>query len=224
MRFDRLQRAVKMQRARNEGNNLPFMIQELASLFLSFEETDAADSLNKEAIDFVSGVFVEGHSGHRNRDPLRMSLFLQRAQIKLTQGAIEEAERWMVDADSLLRSFAPPAAALDQWQSHQCAWGQLYLRQGRYVDSERALLSCRGTNLAEGTVAPIRGPENDDVPLRTETPAARTGQAALDLVRLYEGWGRRSEAERHRGEARQFQQVRDSLRSEYRARFVSGGS
>ena len=40
-RFELLQRAIDMQRAQNEGNNFPFMIQELTHMLISYQDIRA---------------------------------------------------------------------------------------------------------------------------------------------------------------------------------------
>ena len=69
-----LERAVAMQRARDEGNNFPFMLTELASRYLKMGYAARADSLEREAIAYVERVFVAGHDGFRYRDPMQLPI------------------------------------------------------------------------------------------------------------------------------------------------------
>ncbi len=214
-RIERLQQAIGMQRARNEGNNFPFMIQELIQILVAYQEIEQADSLNKEAIDFVNEVFIPGHDGYRYRDVVHMGSFRQRAEIKLSQGEIQKAALWMSRADSLLQRRGEGFSTFLQWRAHHCIWGSLYFRQGRYAEAEKSLLTCRGEEAPRGQEPPFPEPENYDSFSRRDPSPDQSGQAALDLIRLYEAWGRPADANPYREEALRYHQRLDSLRAEY---------
>ncbi|MFV1980238.1 MAG: serine/threonine protein kinase, partial [Rhodothermia bacterium] len=147
LRIERLRQAIAMQRARNEGNNFPFMIQELTNILINYGEFDEAEHLNDEAIAFATETFVPGHDGYRYRNRVLLSLYRERSAIKSSTGRLEEAERWLVRSDSILAEVEAGPATVTTRQTHQCAWGRLFLRQARYSESESALLTCRKVSL-----------------------------------------------------------------------------
>ena len=215
MRIERLRQAIAMQRVRNEGNNFPFMIIDLVAVLIPLQEIEEADSLNKEALDFVEAVFIPGHDGYRYRDMTRMGSFRQRAQLKVRNGEIDEAEGWMIRSDSLFQRMGEGIPAFLRWRLQHCTWGRLFFRQGRYGEAEKSLLTCRGEDAPRGQTPPFPKPENyDSFPRGAPTPD-QSGQAALDLIHLYEAWGRPADADPYREEARRYHQRLDSLRATY---------
>jgi tetratricopeptide (TPR) repeat protein len=204
-RLELLQRAITMQRERNEGNNFPFMIQELTNILLRFDEIDEAEALNNEAIAYVSEVFVDGHDGFRYRKPLQIALFEERSKILLASGDIAGAQMWLQRADSILIKLDPGSQSYRNWQSLQCTHGRLFSRQGRYAEAEEALLICRGEEIS-GNGSHFRSRPDGFVPIMRENlPVSRTGRSAVDLVELYEAWGKPANAVPYRDEATRYE-------------------
>ena len=179
------------------------------------QEIEQADSLNKEALVFVNEVFIPGHDGYRYRDPMHIALFKQRAEVKLNQGEVQEATLWMSRSDSLFQRFGEGSSAFYSWQWYHCLWGPIFFRQGRYAEAEKSLLTCRGEEAPRGQVPPFPKPENYDTFPRAEPVPDQSGQAALDLIDLYEAWGRPADADLYREEALRHRQRLDSLRAAY---------
>lgn len=217
LRMERLRQAIDMQRVRNEGNNFPFMIQELTHLLLFYQEFEEADALNQEALDFVHEVFVAGHDGHRYRDAVRMIFYRQRAEIFLGKGAEQEAERWIMRSDSLMQHFEDAGAALGVWQSNHCIWGKIYLQQGHHAEAEKSLLTCLGEAAPRGWDLPVFVSEDAEFLDVKPYPNVQR-QAEENLIMLYDTLGKPRSADPYRNAVDLFRQRIDSLQADYNQR------
>ena len=137
-----LRRAVAMQRALPEGNNFPFMAQELARLYrLGGRPADAVPLL-RDGLAFVRAEFTPGRDAHRYRAPLEAALADALAQAHLDLGAPEAAGRWLAGADSALAVAPDDGAGALTVRTHQCVRGRWQLAAGRADEAERTLEAC----------------------------------------------------------------------------------
>ncbi|MEM6784422.1 MAG: serine/threonine-protein kinase [Bacteroidota bacterium] len=207
-----LRRAVAMQRARNEGNNFPFMVQPLADAYLLAERPAEADSVLAEALDFVTTVFVPGHDGHRYRQPVQAALARDRAVAHLNLDRLDESDRWLTYADSVLGLLSSEAQHLSTWQTQRCVEGRLRSAQQRPSEAERALLACAGVGPPRAPAAPFQPP--DVVSPIFDAPSV---QASAALVVFYDEQGRPDEAAPYRATAAAYSAQRDSIGTLLRA-------
>ncbi|MEM8556956.1 MAG: serine/threonine-protein kinase, partial [Bacteroidota bacterium] len=212
MRTGILRRAVAMQRARNEGNNFPFMVQPLADAYLLAGRPAEADSVLAEALAFVTDTFVPGHDGYRYRQPVQAGIARDRALAYLRLGDLDESARWLTYADSVLALLPRDAQYLGVWQVQQCVEGRLRWAQGREGEAERALLACAGFGPPGASAAPFPAPETP-LPLVVE-PTARASAA---LVAFYDAQDRADEADSYRAAATRFVTASDSIGAVLRA-------
>ncbi|MEL7363099.1 MAG: tetratricopeptide repeat protein, partial [Bacteroidota bacterium] len=206
MRTGILRRAVAMQRARNEGNNFPFMVQPLADAYFLVGRPAEADSLLAEALAFVTDTFVPGHDGERYRHPIQAALARDRALAHIDLGRLGEAARWLAYADSVLALLPRESRYLTTWQIQRCAEGRLRWAQQRPDEAERALLACAGIGPPRAPAAPFQPPAVPTSPDRVFSP-----RASVALVDFYDAHGRTDEADPYRAVARAFVTARDSI-------------
>ena len=123
------ERAADMLRRQPGGNNLPFILNSLASRYLYAGQAGIAESLAREAHAFVAASFTPGTDGFRYREPsLRYSSqFIARALAE--QGKTEEAERWL-----------PSRPPFDM--SELCALGSWHAARKETRQAEQRLRAC----------------------------------------------------------------------------------
>ncbi|MEM1115266.1 MAG: serine/threonine-protein kinase [Bacteroidota bacterium] len=199
-----LRQAVEMQRARNEGNNFPFMAQDLADRHLWAGRPAEAAPLLREAFAFVSDRFVPGHDGEPYRLPVQAGLASSLVRAHLDLDDLASATRWLEAADSLVARLPPEAASRAAWQVLACTRGRLLRMQSRYPEAERALLGCAGEGPPRGLASPFPG-----------LPASAPPRVRHELVALYDAWSRPEVAAPHREAAARFVAARDSVRRVY---------
>ncbi|HYE96353.1 MAG TPA: tetratricopeptide repeat protein, partial [Rubricoccaceae bacterium] len=207
-----LERAVAMQRARNEGNNFPFIIEALAKHYQQAGRYAEADALLGEALVFVRTRFVPGNDGHRYRDRLLVVLPQYQAAARMGLGDLAGAARTLATADSGLARLPRTAGHYDAWRYQTCYRGRLLRLQGHPAGAERWLLACRGIGPPRAPSSPFPGAE--------ALPALRQQRfqemASADLAALYEAWGRPEAATPYRADAARHRARVDSLRQAYR--------
>lgn len=205
-------RAVAMQRARDEGNNFPFMTNDLAGLYNEIGRFAEAEALLTEAASYTETHFVPGSDSHRYRDGLLVFLEQRQALSLLGLGRLAAADRHLADADSVILRLPRLAAHHGTWRDQQCALGALRLRQKRWAEAEATLLACAGDNSHHLPASPFPAPPPDpgaDRPFRD--------RAATALVVLYDATGRPSLAQPYRAEAARAGRYTDSLRAVFGA-------
>ena len=201
-------RAVAMLRARNEGNNFPFMAQELANRLRRAGRLAEADALLREALAFAEATFRGGHPGARYRPMLRAVLHGDLSLNAYLRGDLDEAEREAGHADRAVRTL-PPGVAHARWQHVRCVAGTTAAARGR--DATADLLACAGDPDPRAAVSPF-----------PPVPAGRpeTVPAIHDAIAgVYDRLGRPSDAARSRA-------GRDSLAqadAAYRRTLVEAG-
>jgi serine/threonine-protein kinase len=186
--FPLYRRAVAMQRARNEGNNFPFMAQELATRLRGAGRLAEADSLLREALTVTERTFQGGHPGARYRQRLGAVLHAELALNALLRGLLGAAERGVVRADRALRALPADVDAQQRWQFVRCVAGMT--AEARGLDGTSDLLACAGEPDPLATASPFPvGPSRRAYPV----PAVYEAVAGL-----YARLGRPSEAARSR--------------------------
>lgn len=140
--FPLYRRAVAMQRVRNEGNNFPFMAQELANRFRQASRPAEADALHREALAFSEATFRDGHPGARYRLRLQAVLHGELALNARLRGDLDDAEREVALADGALRALPRDDAAGQTWRLVRCVAGMTAEARGR--DATADLLACAG--------------------------------------------------------------------------------
>ena len=206
-----LERALAMQRERPEGNNFPFIVDALGSLYVMLGRDADADALSAEGIAFAQAHFVPGSDGARYRDRMVLALLTWRVEALLNLGRLGDAERQLRAADSVMAQMPPTSDAYSAWRSVACQRGHLLRLRRQFAQAEPPLLTCAGVPPPRGLPSPFRrSPESatnrrhwDDV-------------AAVQLVALYDAWDRPNEAARYRANAARFRAHRDSVRTLYR--------
>ncbi|GAB5537080.1 MAG: hypothetical protein Rubg2KO_33290 [Rubricoccaceae bacterium] len=204
--LQRLRRAVEMQRQRNEGNNFPFMVQDLGGQYQRGGRPAEAAPLFQEAFTFVTDRFVPGHEGEGYRHPILMSLSIALAETHLDLGDIDTATRWLAVSDSVLARLPREASSLSFWRTQMCTRGTLFRLQDRQLEAERALRSCLGEGPPTGIAPPFPG-----------SLAVRPGHvqlASYELVRFYESLGRPDAAAPYRDAAARHEANLEAWRAE----------
>jgi serine/threonine-protein kinase len=186
--FPLYRRAVAMQRARNEGDNFPFMAQELASRLRDAGRLAEADALLREALAFSEATFHGRHSGSRYRTRLRALLLGELALNAYLQGRLGEAEREVARADRALRALPPDADAQQRWRLVRCVAGMT--ADARGLDATADLLACAGDPDSRATASPF--------PVVSSRPAYPVPAVYEAVAVLYDRLGRPADAGRSR--------------------------
>ncbi len=195
-----LERAVAMQRARNEGNNFPFMVLDLASNYSEAGRYAEAEALSREGIAFVQTRFVPGDDGFRYRDRILILLLQKRADALSGLGEFGVAAHQLTSADSVLMRLPRLTTYYEVWQNQMCSLGRLLLHQRRYAEAEPPLLACHGELPPRAPAAPFPRPE-----VASSTPSSVfSTPASVALAELYETEDRPDEAARYRAEVERF--------------------
>ncbi len=203
-----LERAVAMQRARNEGNNFPFMVLDLSSNYREAGRYAEAEALSRDGIAGVPTRFVPGDDGFRYRDRILILLLQKRADALRGLGEIGVAAHQLASADAVIMRLPRLTTNSEVWQTQMCSLGTLLLQQRRYAEAEPLLLACYGEGPPRAPASPFPVPEA----VRPADERGLRATASAGLVALYEAWGRPAEAAPYRAEAARYQAFQDSLR------------
>ncbi len=208
-----MERAVAMQRVRNEGNNFPFMANDLGGLYNELGRSAEADALFAEATAFVEDHFVPGSDGGRYRDRILIILNQRWSTALLGLGRLDDADRQLAASDSVLARLPRLAVHHEAWQSQMCALGALRLSQGSLDEAEADLLACYGAGPPGAAASPF--PSTKATALANVRPFQDSGALALET--LYDDAGRPAEAAPYRAQAAQVRAKTDSIRVAFRS-------
>ncbi len=202
------ERAVAMQRARNEGNNFPFMAMDLGVEYRRVGRPAEATALAAEGIAFIEARFVPGADGVRYRDRMLAFLAQNRAMYLADTGDFAEASRSLVFSDSLVARLPRVAMNHGVWRAQMCAVGMVRLREQRLAEAEPPLLACAREASPRASASPFPRPAVADLMEDVYTREI----AVPALVALYDAQGRAPEAARFRPEADRIAARLDSFR------------
>lgn len=139
------ERALAMIRARPDGNNLPFVVEAVATQRLLAGRTDGLVEIIHEATQYASRTFVPGRDGARYRDPALAMLGLLDVRAHLAAGEMRLAAAALARADAALARL-PPTPDYDFLRRNAVCHARAldaHARLGRAADAETALRRCQ---------------------------------------------------------------------------------
>lgn len=186
-------RAAAMLRQRPGGNNLPFLLQSLASHVAWAGRYAEADSLLHEAEVYAEQHFLPGTDAERYRVPILHTLAIHRIESQLALQNAVGVDRARARADSLVRLELPGTHALRN--AHACVEGMIAYQRADWPAAESYLRTC----------------------LETDLNIRHHYRAALQLIAQLDTQGREREADPYRDLARRAAVFADSLTQAYEA-------
>lgn len=186
-------RAAAMLRERPGGNNLPFLLQSLASHVAWAGRYAEADSLLHEAEVYAEQHFLPGTDAERYRAPILHTLAIHRIESQLALQNAVGVDRSRARADSLVRLELPGTHALRN--AHACVDGMIAYQRADWPAAETSLRTC----------------------LETDLNIRHHYRAALQLIAYLDAHGREREADPYRDLARRAAVFADSLTEAYEA-------
>ena len=174
------ERAIAMQRARDEGNNLPYMLSDLANRRLEQRRFADADSLYREAL----GLFTTRYG---DRFPATVAIQQGLIGTQIEMGNLTDAEERLDAVEQTLRRFPESRIGPEYRRQIECHRGRLALARGAFHEAEVHLLRCTGEQ-----------PQSAGTPTGDVPSGRRNFQIRVDgyraLAQLYEQQGRMAEA------------------------------
>ncbi len=183
-RIEFLWRAIDMQRQVNEGNNFPFMVQEVAWYLRLGGAPDVARNLLSEAAAFVDTSFVDGRESFRYRDYVSTMVAMSMVELEVANGDAEQANIWFARGDSLIAQI-PEQAQPSSWRDLLLQLeGSKHRVDGKYREAEELLLT------AYSNASDEQSPSEHFI--------HRIDWVGYHLSLLYRDWGRPYQASRYR--------------------------
>ncbi len=180
-----LKEAAEMLQQRNEGNNYPFILHELANLTLDAELFLVADSLLSEAFQFIDNNFVLNQDGYKYRNSLLAENLQLTAQAAAGNSEIEKAINALSAADSFLLQAPPIHNYYANWRRHNCTRGKISRILGDLVASRQELLACYDHTHPEALQSPYPLPDSFELHTFINRVPRLKGRAAIELQQLY---------------------------------------
>ncbi|NND72745.1 MAG: serine/threonine protein kinase [Rhodothermales bacterium] len=212
-RSERLRQALDMLRLRNEGNNYPFILEELGSIAASVGEFEIAHGLLAEGLTFVDANFVEGTDAFRYRTRLLASIERTIGRSYLLAGDAESAAYHVGERERLLKDV-PPIDGHYQWIENACFSGLQQMEAGNTDSAEQSLITCYDHTNARSLVydgVDQEGKTRSNAVM--ERPASLSGWAANKLTELYVARGDETGRKMVEARAERYRSEVDSLHS-----------
>ena len=211
-RVKKLAQAADMLRVKNEGNNFPFILQELSTILIRAGYSDYAKNLLSEAVQFTREHFVPGTDGYRYLDGLQIVLYQKIIDSEIRSGQFENAEKNLSTLDSMILASGEVLDGID-WLWETCARGSLQANRKNYLNALALLRTCNDFESEDALIPTVAIVDTLVMRTLSTAPGGSAEFAGLELFKVFEAIGDEKNRQLWAPEAERFTRSSDSLKA-----------